>query len=141
MLLAKESKKKKKQKETPVEKRLSKAHMEVPRSGSLPRLSPTEGVGWYGIDDIVLIGLRKNPPLGALCLKGPVRCSGTFPNENPEAALVDRLRLSVCICSGIKVVVVICVFLKSLICSRVCLVGNVSMSSGVRSTDEEENCL
>ncbi|MEE6522926.1 hypothetical protein FKM82_021577 [Ascaphus truei] len=80
--------------------------MEVPRSGSLPRLSPREGVGWYGIDDIVLIGLLKNPPLGALCLKGPVRCSGTLPKEKPEAALEDKVRLRVCICSGIKVVVV-----------------------------------
>lgn len=47
-------------------------HMEVPLSGSLPypKLGPGP-VGWYGMEDIVLMGLRKKPPLGALCLKGP----------------------------------------------------------------------
>lgn len=93
------------------------------------------------MDDIVLMGLLKKPPLGALCLKGPVRCSGTLPKENPEAALADSVRLRVWICSGMKVVVVMWVFLKSLICSSAWRVGKVSMSSGVKSIDEVENCL
>lgn len=87
------------------------------------------------------MGLLKKPPLGALCLKGPVRCSGTLPKENPEAALADSVRLRVWICSGMKVVVVMWVFLKSLICSSAWRVGKVSMSSGVKSIDEVENCL
>lgn len=94
------------------------------------------------------MGLRKKPPFGALCLKGPtppVRWSWRpppKPEENPAAALADRLRLRVWICSGIKVVVVMCVLRKSLICSRACLAaGSASISRGVKSTEEVENCL
>lgn len=87
------------------------------------------------------MGLLKKPPFGALCLKGPVRCSGTLPKENPEAALAESVRLRVWICSGMKVVVVIWVFLKSLICSSAWRVGKVSMSRGVKSIEEVENCL
>lgn len=35
-------------------------------------------------------GTLKKPPLGALCLKEPVRCSGTLPKRNQKAALADR---------------------------------------------------
>lgn len=97
------------------------------------------------------MGLRKKPPFGALCLKGPtppVRWSWRTPlplpkpEENPAAALAERLRLRVWICSGMKVVVVMWVLRKSLICSRAWrAAGSASMSRGVRSTEEVENCL
>lgn len=98
-----------------------------------------------------MMGLRKKPPFGALCLKGPtppVRWSWRTPlplpkpEENPAAALAERLRLRVWICSGMKVVVVMWVLRKSLICSRAWrAAGSASMSRGVRSTEEVENCL
>lgn len=98
------------------------------------------------------MGLRKKPPLGALCLKGPtppVRWSWRTPPppppkpaENPAAALAERLRLRVWICSGMKVVVVMWVLRKSLICSSAWrAAGSASMSRGVKSTEEVENCL
>lgn len=97
------------------------------------------------------MGLRKKPPFGALCLKGPtppVRWSWRTPlplpkpEENPAAALAERLRLRVWICSGMKVVVVMWVLRKSLICSSAWrAAGSASMSRGVKSTEEVENCL
>lgn len=98
------------------------------------------------------MGLRKKPPLGALCLKGPtppVRWSWRTPPpalpkpaENPAAALAERLRLRVWICSGMKVVVVMWVLRKSLICSSAWrAAGSASISRGVKSTEEVENCL
>lgn len=98
------------------------------------------------------MGLRKKPPLGALCRKGPtppVRWSWRTPPplvkpvENPAAAaLAERLRLRVWICSGIKVVVVMWVLRKSLICSSAWrAAGRASMSRGVKSAEEVENCL
>lgn len=98
------------------------------------------------------MGLRKKPPLGALCLKGPTPVRWSWrtppppplpkPAENPAAALAERLRLRVWICSGMKVVVVMWVLRKSLICSRAWrAAGSASMSRGVKSTEEVENCL